>query len=741
MSVEYNTHPGEERRIELSAEREVESVGATTEVKTDPYLDGEDVMERLARVQSWFRQEIEWQAEERNERLTDHEFYDSHQWKDEDKAEVEARGQQAFVFNMIKESVDVLSGSQRLAKIDYQILPRHKNDRKAAELKTKGFKYLTDVNNLFIHRSWASKDQIVSGLGWVDTGIRSDSTLEPLYYQYEDWRNCWYDHLAQGPDYMRACRFNFRAKWADIDYAAAMFPERGGHLLESSAMEYDSSVYGFGWEDDVFPFGGEDLDDDGWSLVEADLSDASGRRNRVLLIECQYKMPFQNVKLIDGKHLGSLHGQIYDPNVPTPELDALIESGYASLVDSRQTVTRQMIFSGNSVMQDIVIPYNHNRSSLIPLWAFRRKKTGAPYGLVRALRDPQEDLNKRRSKALYQMSTNRVIADRDAVEDRDELYEEANRSDGMIFKKKGSELKIHNESAIGREHVQLAEQDLNYIERSSGITDEARGLQTNAVSGAAITARQQSSQVATSEYRENRQFFDQQAGQNLLSLMEQFWVEPKTIRVAGDAGGYDFYDMNTMEPADEMETAEDDITASQADFIVTAAPFSDSQRQAARELLGEIIKGMPEQIQLMLIDLYLELHDHPLVSSVGAQRVRQALGLQDPSADPESEEVQAEKQARQAEDERQKAIEDQLLQLEMMMKEAKANRDAATAEKDLASTDEIVAKIDKIYAEIDAMKAKTVDDSKNTIIKKATALNQIEQGERMNNRQPMQNRR
>ena len=43
--------------------------------------------------------------------------------------------------------------------------------------------------------------------------------------------------------------------------------------------------------------------------------------------------------------------------------------------------------------------YRHNRFSLTPVWCYRRGRDNQPYGMARRVRDIQEDINKRASKA------------------------------------------------------------------------------------------------------------------------------------------------------------------------------------------------------------------------------------------------------------------------------------------------------------------------------------------------------
>ena len=68
-------------------------------------------------------------------------------------------------------------------------------------------------------------------------------------------------------------------------------------------------------------------------------------------------------------------------------------------------------------------PYRHNKFPLTPIWCYRRGRDGAPYGVIRRLKDIQVDVNKRASKALHILSTSKIIMDYDALPD-DMTFEE-----------------------------------------------------------------------------------------------------------------------------------------------------------------------------------------------------------------------------------------------------------------------------------------------------------------------------
>src|SRR5690606_25643193 len=104
-----------------------------------------------------------------------------------------------------------------------------------AQRKTELLKYLSDVNRTPFHRSRAFEDCVKVGIGWMEDGLGDDSDGEVIASRYESWRNILWDSASTSMD-LKDCRYIFRSKWVDLDFATAMFPGREA-VIESSAQD------------------------------------------------------------------------------------------------------------------------------------------------------------------------------------------------------------------------------------------------------------------------------------------------------------------------------------------------------------------------------------------------------------------------------------------------------------------------------------------------------------------------
>ena len=631
-------------------------------------LDGEDARKLHRRLMDWFFHERSKQAENRLEMALDADFYDGMQWDPEDAAAVSERGQVPLVYNEVAPMIDWLIGTERRTRVDWKVLPRTEDDVEGAAAKTKVIKFVSDINRLPFNRSRAFADSVKVGLGWVDDGARDDPTQDVLYDKYEDWRNVLYDSSSYELDLSDA-RYLFRWRWVDEDIAIAMFPQRAD-LIRRAVVDAGATPE-------------SEIDDD-WYLGEPVASGghlyASGgavygevSRRRVKLIECQYRMPVQSQMVVDGPHKGAFINE-----GDGALLDVVQQSG-SEVIDKVVMRTHFAVFIEAGMISMATSSYRHNRFSLTPIWCYRRGKDRMPYGAVRRIRDIQQDLNKRASKALFLLSTNQIIADKGAVDDPNVAREEADRPDGYIEKNAGKEFKLHRDTDAATGQIQMMTLDAQSIQKSAGINNENLGRQTNAISGEAIKARQLQGSVGTTEPFDNLRLAVQVQGEKILSLVEQFYTEEKVVRITGMKGKVEWLKVNQPElQPDGSVRYINDLTAAAADFVVAEQDYSGTLRQVMFDAMLNIAGRLPPEIAVRFLRMAYEYSDMPNKDEI-ADEIRKITGEQDPDRELSPEEAaQAEEQMRAQAEAMQIQRESALAALEeQKAKVAKLNAEAA----------------------------------------------------------------
>jgi len=599
-------------------------------------LDGEVARKLHRKMLDWYFHERARQAENRLQQSMDDDYYDGEQWSAEDAQVLHERRQVPLVFNEVAPMIDWLIGTERRTRVDWNVLPRTEDDVDTADAKRKVLKFVSDINRIPFARSRAFADAVKVGVGWVDDGARDDPTQDVLYSKYENWRNVLWDSSSYELDISDA-RYLFRWRWVDADVAEIMFPERA-HQIRRSVIDAGAA---------------DGADDEDWGIGEAPAPSgtlyASGAgvygevsRRRIKLIECQYRMPVKSRIITDGPMKGAFVSQ------GDAAMADIVNSKSASFVDKVVMRMHVAVFTEADMLSNDVSVYRHNRFSLTPIWCYRRGKDRLPYGAIRRVRDLQQDLNKRASKALFMLSTNQVIADEGAVSDIDIARQEVDMPDGWVTVKTGKKFEIRRDTDAATGQVQMMTLDAQNIQRSVGVNNENLGRATNAVSGEAIKARQLQGSVGTTEPFDNLRFAVQVHGEKLLSLTEQFYSDEKVIRLTGNRPGkVEWLRINQPEvQPDGSVRYLNDITASQADFIVAEADYAGTLRQVMFDSLRDIAGRLPPELAVRFLRMAYEYSDLPNKDEI-TDEIRKITGEIDPNKEPTPEEAQAAQQQQQ----------------------------------------------------------------------------------------------
>lgn len=677
-----------------SPEDRMGSAAPEPEAKEHP-LDGPVGVELHKRLMETYGMELGRQEANRNEMAMDEDYYDHEQWTDEEKAVLSERGQAPIVYNVIAQSLNWIFGSEKRGRTDYKILPRGEEDAKPAEGKTKYMKYLSDVNRTPFQRSRAFEDAAKVGIGWLEVYVQDEDDGEPIRTRYEDWRNMVWDSAStelDGSD----MRYQMRSKWVDLDIAHMLAPDRKD-VIERAATD---SLVAHGSHEDVYS-------DEAMDAAEASMNTPHnamvgfGGRKRVRLIEAWYRVP-QNVKRMRG---GAFNGEIYDEADPR-HVEA-VERG-AKVVSKGMMVMRVALMTTTGLLYDGPSPFRHNRFKFVPVWGFRRGKDKLPYGIVRGMRYIQDAINRRASKALHILSTNKIQMEEGALPDDwdiEDLRTEAANPDSIIVVRKGYKLEQNIDRQLGAEHMNQMSYDIGFVQTASGITDENLGKETNAASGVAIARRQEQGSLSTSKLFDNLRLASQMQGELELSLVEQYVTDEKQFRITNQRGKPEFITVNDGLP-------ENDITRSKADFVISEADWRATMRAAASEQLGELIGKMQPEVALVILDLFVEGLDIENREEM-VKRIRKVNGQRDPDAtEPTPEEQEA--MAMAAQQAQLQQVQVQLAMEEQAGKIAKTKAETARIGKQALA--------DSMKAATDAMTAATQVISMPTIAKVGDAL-------------------
>lgn len=676
MTIEVAAAPSGKLPLEHELAADNDSPPAA---ETDP-LDSDEAQQERRKVEDWYLESTDGLAECFAQMALDHSYYDHLQWSEVEKQEMLARGQAPLVFNKCALTIDWITGTERRTRIDFQVKAKRKDGVEAAAVKTKLLKYQADTNLIGWNRSQAFKESAIGGIGWLESSIRGDMSQELVLHSHVPYQFMVWDLFSRKLD-LDDCRHLTRKKWMDLDYALEHFQGRED-ILRQAARSHAVSDEEFGAEMLDLPQPFRRYDSRGAEIVQRRWTsgmpiNGSTYRLRVPVRETWFRVP-KRVQRIWGL---DLPGVRFDPN--DQDMVNAVQSGYASLSDAVSEDIRVHIWVPGGSLYRGLSPFRHGKFPYTPIWCRRRSDDGTPYGIIRGIRDAQDDYNKRRSKMLWLLSSNQLLMEEEAVDpDKiDDIKRNLAKPNGVVEFKNGAlsgqKVKIERNIELAEAQTMLLEQDAAHIHDGSGVNREQLGRDTNATSGRAIFAKQQEGAVTTAELFDNLRLAVQLDGGKLLSLTQQYMTLPMQIRVTGDGQATidEWLEVNQPQMVDGQWQLHNDITKEDADFVVDQIDYRESVRAAQAEQLFDMLKVMPPEVQLDLLDLAIEMTDMPNREQI-AERIRKLNGQAGPN-DAENPDAQAQQAARaQAQQQEQ--------DMQLRERQAKAGLNEAGAQEKMA---------------------------------------------------------
>jgi len=655
----------------------------SSSTSVDP-LDNEENRALLAQLEMFWAEARDAHAQNRAEQLIDADYYDNNPWRAEDAQVLLDRGQAPLAFPLIKQVCDWVIGTERRTRIDWDVKPRLEDDVKAAQVKKEVLKFISDVNGSGFQRSDQFTDMVKVGIGWTEECYNNDKFEEPITHRHQDWKAMWWDPYSRDR-ILRDCRYLHRVKYTDCDYAVAMFPGRADQLKARACTTLDPGMEMLELETTLpqMFYGSVNPLTYGRSGTVSLWGNGTyrGNRPRVLLVETWFKKAVGTKLMVcdDDEY----NGKRYDSS--NSAMSAAVGNGTVSLVDSVSEEIWVALWTPGALLKVMRSPYKHNKYPFTPCWGYRRHRDGMPYGMVRPCRDSADEYNKRRSKILFDISTNRVKYEVDSMDEADEArnLEEAKRPDGEIRLKSGKidAFVIEKQTDLAAAQINMLAEAKANIYEASGVTRENTGASTGDQSGRAILAKQQQGSVNTAQLFDNFRESIQESGTKTLANCEQFMSLPKVIRISGADGGLQWVRINqpAYDPATGQVLWENDITASEADFIVDQMDYRETVRMALSETLFEMIGRMDPQMGIQLLDIAVDLTDIPNKGEL-TKRIRAMNGQPAPGTE-ETPEMVAARQQQASEQQQQRDLATAETASKIRLNNAQADKHEADARK------------------------------------------------------------
>lgn len=480
----------------------------------------------------------------------DRDYVDNKQLTAEEEAALKKRGQPAVVINRIKGKIEFLTGLEIERRIDPKAFPRTPAHANDADGASQALKYVTDAERFDRKRTATWRNIIVEGAGGYDIRVEPEYNGELcIKLQRVPWDRMFWDPHSSEADFSDAGYLGV-VTWMDYADAVAKYPQAKEAL--DATMDERGNI------SDTYD------DKPKWRLW----ADKKRKRVRICQIWIKRSDQWYFAEYTKGGILKAGPSPYFTDK---GESDCGVEfgSGYVDRENNR-------------------------------------------YGIVREMISPQDEVNKRRSKALHLLNTVQIFHEDGAVDDIEQVRREAARADGAPKFNPGAlrdgSVKIERNIELATAQFQLLQESKNEIDlrgpNATMMGEKAQG--SSSASGKAIIASQQGGMMEIGELLDNLRDLDLRVFRKVWYRIRQFWTAQKWIRVTDDERNVKWVVMNMPPEHLQMMAAQNpqlaqsisgyvsNVAELECDIIISDAPDAVTPALEQWESIVELAKaGVP----------------------------------------------------------------------------------------------------------------------------------------------------
>lgn len=488
-------------------------------------------------------------AEARKLAERDIDYFHEKQWTAEERSALERRGQPAVTYNRVKRKVNSLLGIEKQTRKDPKAFPRNPADEDAARAATDALRYVCDESRWDDKRSEAALDLAVPGSCAVMVGVKQTRNGFDPDIRRIAWDRFYYDPHSSEFDFADA-KFMGVVVWMDLDDALTLYPDAADALSGTWKQAQADNTY----------------DDRPKHNLWADY-----KRRRVRVCEHYYR---------DGEGwkfcIFTKGGFVVAPQA----------SPYLGEDDQPECPIKAV---------SLYVDRDNNR-----------------YGEVRTMIGPQDEINKRRSKALHLINQRQVRVSPAVANDPNEVRKELARPDGVFVGEAGDVeiLPTNDMAAANLQLLQEAKAEIDLLGPNAALA----GKNEAQMSGRAIMAQQQGGMTESATYLDRLRVLSMAVYRSVWCRIRQFWKDERWVRVTDNDMNTRFVGLNRPVTLIQMAAQQMGVTR---DNVREAPPEVQQQLQMlAMDPRAQQVVGYENAVTELDVDIVVdEGMDTPTVAA------------------------------------------------------------------------------------------------------------------------------
>ena len=598
-------------------------------------------------------------------------FYRGNQWDPADVASLDDEGRPALTINTILPTVNTVLGEQSTRRADVNFKPTGNGTQEIANVLNKLYLQISANNKLDWLEGTVFADGLIQDRGYFDVRIDfTDHIQGEVRISTKDPLDILIDPDAKEYD-PKTWNEIFETKWMSLDQIEEQYGQAKadklrvaaeyGNTMGQDSVEYEETRYG-----------------DTYTGVEYNQgSTANPEENRqvraIRVIERQYYQLKECTYYVD-RVTGDM--RTVPGNWGKRKRQKFADDYGLDILTRQDRKVRWTVTADHCVLHDDWSPYES--FTIVPYFPYWRR--GRPFGMVRNLISPQEQLNKISSQELHIVNTTANsgwIVENGSLNGMtaDDLEEHGAETGLVLEYNRGSSppAKIPpNQIPTGLDRI--SQKAAANIKQISGISDAMLGTDSPEVSGVAIQAKQNRGALMIQVPLDNLQKTRQYLAEHILRLVQAYYTEERLIQITDEADPMKPevpLRVNAVTPEGDVIN---DLTLGEYKVVIGTMPTRDNYDEVQ---FAEAIQL--RQVGVPIPDDLIVDYSHLAKKGEVAKRIRIMQGME-----PMSEE-QAQIQAFQAEAEIKK------IQLEIAKMEAEVQNLQSLSQLNMAKAQETAA--------------------------------------------------
>jgi len=508
----------------------------------------------LSMLVQWVEASEEASETSRKESEIDRDYYDNKQWTDGEIQALKKRGQPVITINRIKRKIDFLIGQETLQRSDPKAFPRTPHDEAASFAATDSIRFVLSNNNWDVIRSSLWFDLLIHGACGVEVLTEQTKRGWEVALNSYEWDRLGWDPHSTKKDFSDA-RYKYAVIWKDKDELLEQWPNAAEAIDTTLTEATNSDTY----------------DDKPKHSLWAD-----SKRQRVRVVMIYYTKK------------GVWHWSLFTKG-------GVIDSGEVPYLDEDEKTECPLIMTSAYVDRD------NNR-----------------YGVVREMRGAQDEINKRRSKALHLLSARQAVVDKGAVESVRKMKAELAKPDGVVEKKPNMTFDLLQNGDMTQGHFNLMQEAKNEIDLM-GPNAAMQGKGQEGQSGRAILAQQQGGNIEMGQMTDRLRQLSLEVYRQVWNRIRQYWDEERWVRVTDNEDNVRFVGVNRPITAGEEHLKQLEEQGMPPEQIEQEAQYIQANPMAQQVI------GYENNVTELDVDIILE--DVPDSVTIQHEQFQEIVGL------------------------------------------------------------------------------------------------------------------